>query len=155
MPKSKTEDLQYDSKPFVEQIHLGQFEAFASLYLCYCADEVFIDKWLTRRKGKESDAAHAWNAVSRSVYAQTQAWGWVSCANSKAIGNDAGPIAFIVLPNGFKGTKVDWCALAHECVHICQFILSNMLDRDKEVECEAYFHTYLMRMIVDTIEYKS
>lgn len=40
----------------------------------------------------------------------------------------------------------DWymCALAHEVLHITQFMLPEILDRDREYECEAYLHTYIM-----------
>jgi len=38
-----------------------------------------------------------------------------------------------------------YCRLAHEILHICQFLLPDILNRDREFECEAYLHTHLMR----------
>lgn len=41
----------------------------------------------------------------------------------------------------------DWSMvmLAHEIVHLCQFILPRILDRNKEIEAEAYLHSHLMQ----------
>lgn len=37
--------------------------------------------------------------------------------------------------------------LAHEMLHVCQEFLSQYLNRDNEMEAEAYFHSYLMESI--------
>ncbi len=42
--------------------------------------------------------------------------------------------------------------LAHEVLHICQFYLPTFLDRDREYECEAYTHTYIMRQVIAKIK---
>jgi len=39
--------------------------------------------------------------------------------------------------------------LAHECLHICQFHLPDILDRNKEHEAEAYLHTHIMRQCLE------
>lgn len=44
----------------------------------------------------------------------------------------------------FDFSDDDMCALAHEVVHLCQFVLPDFLDRNKEIEAEAYFHTHIM-----------
>lgn len=51
---------------------------------------------------------------------------------------------FIILRDEFKFKDIDYCKLAHECLHICQFILPDFLERDREIEAEAYLHTHLM-----------
>lgn len=51
---------------------------------------------------------------------------------------------FILIFEEFKFTDDQMCKLAHECLHICQFYLPDVLDRNKEIEAEAYLHTHLM-----------
>lgn len=55
---------------------------------------------------------------------------------------------YIILINRFKFTDYEMCILAHEILHICQFLLPSILKRDKETEAEAYLHTYLMETIL-------
>ena len=45
----------------------------------------------------------------------------------------------------------DHAALAHECVHLCQFHLPDFFDRNMEVEFEAYTHTHLMKQFYSKI----
>jgi hypothetical protein len=58
---------------------------------------------------------------------------------------------YIILIERFKFTDYDMCVLAHEILHICQFLLKQILDREKEIECEAYLHTYLMENILNIL----
>jgi hypothetical protein len=37
--------------------------------------------------------------------------------------------------------------LAHEMLHVCQEFLPQFLNRDEEMEAEAYFHSYLMQNV--------
>lgn len=55
---------------------------------------------------------------------------------------------YIILIDRFKLTDYEMCILAHEILHICQFMLPAILNRNKETECEAYLHTYLMEDIL-------
>ena len=57
---------------------------------------------------------------------------------------------FIIMPDGLN-TKdsEDLIILAHECVHICQFYLPDLMNRDEENEAEAYLHTHLMRQVIE------
>jgi hypothetical protein len=50
----------------------------------------------------------------------------------------------IKIKEPFKFTDFEYCKLAHEVLHICQYLLPDILDRNKENECEAYLHTHLM-----------
>lgn len=52
---------------------------------------------------------------------------------------------YIILINQFKFTDYEMCKLAHEVLHICQFMLPEMLDMEREYESVAYTHTYLMQ----------
>lgn len=55
---------------------------------------------------------------------------------------------YIILIDRFKFSDYEMCVLAHEILHICQFLLPDILNRDKETECEAYLHTYIMQDIL-------
>jgi len=52
---------------------------------------------------------------------------------------------YIILKTPFRFEDEDYCKLAHEVLHICQFFLPLVLKRDNEYECEAYLHTHIMR----------
>lgn len=60
---------------------------------------------------------------------------------------------FVIIPEGVD-TKSghDLVKLAHECVHICQFYLPDVLDRNKEHEAEAYLHSHLMTQVIEHLE---
>jgi hypothetical protein len=52
---------------------------------------------------------------------------------------------YLYMRDCFDFSDDQMCALAHEIVHLCQFFLPTALDRNKEIEAEAYLHTHLMR----------
>jgi len=58
---------------------------------------------------------------------------------------------FIILQKQFQFTDYDYCVLAHEVLHICQFFLPDILDRNREIEAEAYLHTHLMKQCLSAI----
>jgi hypothetical protein len=58
---------------------------------------------------------------------------------------------FIWTRDVFQFTDYEYCALAHEVVHICQFLLPTHCDRNKETEFEAYTHTYIMEECLKAI----
>ncbi|WP_114937555.1 hypothetical protein [Mucilaginibacter endophyticus] len=51
---------------------------------------------------------------------------------------------YIFINRKFKFIDEHYATLAHECLHICQFYLPRILDRNREHEAEAYLHTHLM-----------
>lgn len=57
---------------------------------------------------------------------------------------DGRRLYYIILTDEFKFSDYEYAKLAHECLHICQFHLPDLLDRDQEFESEAYLHTHLM-----------
>jgi hypothetical protein len=63
------------------------------------------------------------------------------------------PCLLMVLGSDFDCTDYeDLITLAHECLHVCQRILPIYLTRDEEHEAEAYFHSHLMRKIIEMIK---
>lgn len=61
---------------------------------------------------------------------------------------------YIYIKEQFKFTDYEYCKLAHEVLHICQFFLKDCLDRNIEIEGEAYFHTHLMMQVLKVIRKK-
>lgn len=61
---------------------------------------------------------------------------------------------YIIFAEPFKFSDWSMCKLAHECLHICQFMLPLMLDRSKEFECEAYLHTHIMEQALKKLRGK-
>jgi hypothetical protein len=51
---------------------------------------------------------------------------------------------YIILKDSFDFSDRSYCKLAHEVLHICQFFLPDVLDRNREFESEAYLHTFIM-----------
>lgn len=61
---------------------------------------------------------------------------------------------YLILKPRFAFTDEQYCILAHEILHICQFLLPDVLDRNKEIEAEAYLHTHLMSNILKILRAK-
>lgn len=45
----------------------------------------------------------------------------------------------------------DFCLLAHEVLHVCQFWLSIVMGDGRENEGEAYFHSHIMRQALEAM----
>lgn len=51
---------------------------------------------------------------------------------------------YVIITRLFDFSDWDMVMLAHEILHTCQFMLPELLDRNREYECEAYLHSHLM-----------
>jgi hypothetical protein len=51
---------------------------------------------------------------------------------------------YIIITRHFDFSDWDMVMLAHEILHICQFMLPKILNRDNEIEAEAYLHSHIM-----------
>lgn len=58
---------------------------------------------------------------------------------------------YIIIKEKFTFSDWDYVMLAHECLHICQYFLPSILDRNKEHEAEAYLHSHLMEQALKII----
>lgn len=66
-------------------------------------------------------------------------------------GNDF-PCLLLVLSSDFNpGNPEHMITLAHEILHVCQRVLPIYLRRDEEHEAEAYFHSHLMRKVIEML----
>jgi len=60
----------------------------------------------------------------------------------------------IKIKEPFLFTDFEYCKLAHEVLHICQYVLPDILNRNKEHEAEAYLHTHLMNQCLGAVRGK-
>lgn len=58
---------------------------------------------------------------------------------------------FIVINGYFDFSDYDYCRLAHEVLHICQYMMPDFLNRMQEHEAEAYTHTHIMQQCLKKI----
>ena len=73
-----------------------------------------------------------WLALSRTISSETK---------------DSISLFYILIPDEFQFNDEDYIKLAHEVTHICAFILTSILDRDREIEAELLL-VFIDRCIV-------
>lgn len=56
---------------------------------------------------------------------------------------------YVLFIEPFMWRDASYVILAHEFLHICQFYLPPVLDRNREIEAEAYLHSHLMQQVLD------
>ena len=61
---------------------------------------------------------------------------------------------YILLTKEFDFSDDSMAILAHEILHIIQFHLPDILNRNKEIEAEAYTHTHLMNQCLKLLREK-
>lgn len=58
---------------------------------------------------------------------------------------------YIIITEEFKFDDYDYCRLAHEVLHICQFFLKDLFDMEREYESVAYYHTHIMQQCLKAL----
>lgn len=127
------------SPKVIHYINFGIFPAGASFCVGFTYDEIikqFIkdgaNEWATAIGGdKRLIDNGGYKALHRTLF------------DTKI--NSERSYFFIILSERFGFTPYEYCKLAHEVLHICQFFLPDVLDRNKEHEAEAYLHTHIMK----------
>jgi hypothetical protein len=61
---------------------------------------------------------------------------------------------YIIIKKPFDFSDYMYCTLAHEILHIVQFMMPDMLDMEREYEAVAYTHTYFMEKILKILRGK-
>lgn len=62
---------------------------------------------------------------------------------------------YIHIPRMFNfKDDMDYCKLAHEVLHITQFMMKDFLNPDNEFECVAYTHTHIMQQCLKILRGK-
>jgi len=70
------------------------------------------------------------------------------CSSHSSTSNDDFRVLILRKSLDFKNPDAV-ITVAHEVLHLCQEFLPRYLDRDEEHEAEAYFHSYIMKRIID------
>ena len=58
---------------------------------------------------------------------------------------------FLILTDQFDFSDEHMIILAHEVLHLLQFNLPKLLNRDEETEAEAYTHSHIMRQCLNAL----
>lgn len=132
----------------LEWLDFGIFPGY--VLLCYNMNYDEIRQELNKKK------TEYWHFGIRDDEKLINSGNW--CAlKRELINKDNGEIRklfYIIISSTFKNTDYDYAKLAHEVTHICQFYLPHVLDRNKELEAEAYLHTHLMMQCLKVIKGK-
>ena len=131
------------SKKHINWLNTGIFPATIMFIVGYTYDDVL--KHLKKTKAEEwyfgiSGHEKMFNAKGFAIRSDI--------INKKG---EEKTLFYIGLNDSFKFTDFDYIALAHECLHICQYFLPNALDRNREHEAEAYLHSHLMKQCLEIL----
>ena len=114
-------------------------EYIAESYLCHdvsCRKNLVRWRRLIRESRKSIDRVNDLKCTTKG----SVMWDSDSC--------DDPVLLMLISPDFDFSNTEDMITLAHECLHLCQRLLPIYLNRDEEMEGEAYFHSYLMREAV-------
>lgn len=140
------------NKKVIEWIKLGQFGGYFMFSCGYDYNEIIARLCRNDLDKKEAAKWKAGIIGDMDLINNKSSWG---TALKRVIENkktsDSVTLFYIII-KGFDGSSEAFIKLAHECVHICQFFLPDVLDRNKEIEAEAYFHTYIMQECIKVME---
>jgi len=124
---------------------MGIFPAHLMFSCGFTQDE--LNMHLKRKKAKQWIAGMA-AEINTSLF-NGKAWGWAvrHVIKHDQTGEEV-TLFHVHIRDKFDFSDESFIKLAHEIVHVCQFFLPDVLNRDREYEAEAYLHTYLMRNII-------
>lgn len=136
------------SAKILNYLDSGIFPATVMLICGFNHDEVMTHlkktksgTWITAIEGeKEFFDSSTWMAARRTI------------ENKRT--KETRTHYYIYLKDKFDFSDHSMCCLAHEVLHICQFFLPDVLDRNKEREAEAYLHTHLMKQCLKILRGK-
>lgn len=129
----------------IDWLNLGMFDGtillsvgYTHADLCAYLKKIKAEGWLNAIKDTEITKEN-WYALRRVV------------ENIKT--GEKTNYLFIIIPR-FEFLDNDFVLLAHEVLHIVAFYLPDLMDRNREYECEAYLHTHIMRQALNKIRGK-
>lgn len=91
--------------------------------------------------------------IQGESFGSGEAWGEQYFTTIYNNANEGRRLNYIFLYDGFNFTKdYDYCALAHEIIHLLQFNLPRFgIDMHKETESSAYIHTHVMSECLEAL----
>lgn len=138
-----------NKKPFITWLNTGIFHGNIMFSVGFSYEE--INKNLTKLKAwnwklgiskdKEFIESGKNFAMKRTIY-------------KKATNENNKILFYVIFTDNFTFNDWHYCKLAHEVLHICQFMLPDFLDRNKEIEAEAYLHTHIMTQCLNSLRKK-
>lgn len=122
-----------------------------TMFSCGYTPDELINKL---KRGNED--AYVWKVAVEERKEMLERVVWCAYSSEVYISKSSSPIHVtgIFLKNRFEFKDDDFVKLSHEITHICQFFLPEFLDRDKEHEAEAYFHSHLMTQCLERLRIK-
>lgn len=139
----------------VEFLDFGIFPGTILLSVGYSHEELiaYMDKKYELGKWKKDNGLDIWVHPVRGdkVFMESK-----FCAAKRELSHPewGERTLYYIKLETFDFSDKDMTILAHECLHICQFHLSDILDRNKEHEAEAYLHTHIMRQCLERMRKK-
>jgi hypothetical protein len=115
----------------IQSINHGIFPGFTMLIHGFTYKELMEELPGEWRSGLEHDQELIENST------------WLAMHRTVCEGESKKELFYIYI-RSFNFSDYAFCQLAHECTHIASFFLRNVLDRNQEIEAEAYFHTHIM-----------
>jgi hypothetical protein len=140
------------SPKLIQWIPMGMFPAYVMLSVGFTYDEIM--KELGKLNSKD---AECWKLGLSEDATLINDGNWF--ALRRTVTNRKNPkktktMHYVIFKERFDFSDLSMCKLAHEVLHICQFFLRDVLDRDREIEAEAYLHTYLMEQCLGELRKK-
>jgi len=134
----------------IQFLNTGIFSATILFSCGYTYDE--LSKFLKRRKAEDwhlgiSDASDI-QLIKNSFAVGMER----RICNNKT--GDEKILYYLYIRDSFTFTDYEYCVLAHEIIHILQFMLPRLLDRNIEIEAEAYTHTHIMKQCLEHLRGK-
>lgn len=133
----------------VTYLNAGIFER-ECLFICgYTVDQALA--WLKRKKHFHYYMGLDQDDIRKMMNGDLLGLYFCQTVNMKGT-KKTGEYHYILLKKPFTKTSEDYITLAHECLHFCQQILPDILDRNVEYEAEAHLHSHLMQQCLKALE---
>lgn len=126
-----------EAKPhkLIQSLNHGIFPGFTMFIHRFTFDELMIELSGEWKAGIENDR----DFIEKTEYA----------AMHRTIKRgDRDVDLYYIYIKDFNFSDYAFCKLAHKCLHITNFFLMDVLDRNREFEAEAYFHTHIMSQAI-------
>ncbi len=136
---------------FIEFLNLGSFPGHVLFSVGFSYEELLIqiEKNYTSKKWVAKDGCQEWLLGIKGDDHLKKGSYWAASRTLEHPEFGVRDLYYIILAKPFDFSDNHMCILAHECLHICQYYLPDVLDRNKEHEAEAYLHTHLMRQCLE------
>ncbi len=128
----------------IQWLNMGSYPGYTVFIMGFSFDEV--KKILKKKKALD------WlNAFNHAIKLNTENGCWANGTTMENIKTAEIKYYYFIYIPAFDFKDYDYIKLSHEVLHICQFYLPAILDRNKEHEAECYLHSHLMQQCLNAI----